>query len=43
MLRRTVLAAVLSLGAGPALAGAMFDLPHLVFPPSTTTSTSDGK
>jgi hypothetical protein len=43
MLRRTALAAVLSLAALPALAGPMFDLPHLTFPPTVTTSTSDGK
>lgn len=43
MLRRSALAAVLSLAALPALAGPMFDLPHLTFPPTVTTSSSNGK
>jgi hypothetical protein len=43
MLRRTALAAALSLAALPALAGSMFDLPHLTFPPTVTTSSSNGK
>jgi hypothetical protein len=43
MIRRIALAAALSLAALPALAGTLFNLPNLTFPPTATTSTSNGK
>lgn len=43
MLRPLLLAATLSLTALPALAGVVFDLPRLDFPPTVVTSTSNGK
>lgn len=43
MRRFLLIAAALSLGALPALAGTIIDLPRLDFPPAVTTSASNGK